>query len=136
MKEGWSNRWKRLLIWVSGYLSIIAYVIVGGYFFTKTDDEDLKKTAKSAFIVTIIFTAISAFLGIYSACLSLADSSYSTTAYDAYSWMTNLTLIAKTVTFVVCALVSFFRDKINDNKNTKSKVVVEEEKYHSDNEEN
>ena len=64
MKEGWTNRWKRLLIWVSGYLSIIAYVIVGGYFMVKSDDEDLKKTAKSAFIVTIIFTAISAFLAI------------------------------------------------------------------------
>ena len=46
MKEGWTNRWKRLLIWVSGYLSIIAYVIVGGYFMVKSDDEDLKKDCK------------------------------------------------------------------------------------------
>ena len=27
MKELWSKRWKKLLIWVCGYLSIVAYAI-------------------------------------------------------------------------------------------------------------
>ena len=126
MKEGWTNRWKRLLIWVSGYLSIIAYVIVGGYFMVKSDDVDLKKTAKPAFIVSIIFTAISAFLTIYSACMSLAGTGYATGVYDAYTWMTNLTLIAKTITFVVCAIVSFFRDKIENKKDDKIEIIDED----------
>lgn len=125
MKEGWSNRWKRLLIWVSGYLSIIAYVIVGGYFIVKSEDEDLKKTAKSTFVVTIIFTAISAFLALYSACMSLAGTGYMSKAYDAYTWITNLTLIAKTITFVVCALISFFRDKIVKNGEEKIEIIEE-----------
>ena len=128
MKEGWSNRWKRLLIWVSGYLSIIAYVIVGGYFMVKSDDEDLKKTAKCAFIVTITFTAISAFLTIYGACMSLAGTrNISSGAYDAYTWMTNLTLIAKTVTFAICAILSFFRDKIGGDKEDKIEIIDEKD---------
>ena len=96
MKEGWSTRWKSLLIWVCGYLSIIAFAVAGGYAIVKSNDEELKSTAKKAFIVTLIFTLIAMFLGLYSA------------AYGAYSVMSKIVTIAKIVVFVVFAALSFF----------------------------
>ena len=124
MKEGWTNRWKKLLIWVSGYLSIIAFVIVGGYFIIKGEDEELKKTAKLVFIVTIIFTAISAVLALYSSILTLAGASYTSTAYNIYEWLTSITLIAKIITFATFALLAFF----GKNEKRDPEVIIEESK--------
>ena len=50
MKKVWTNRWKKVLIWLSGYLSFIAFAIVGGYTIVKSEDEELKKTTKAAFL--------------------------------------------------------------------------------------
>ena len=124
MKEGWTNRWKKLLIWVSGYLSIIAFVIVGGYFIIKGEDEELKKTAKLVFIVTIIFTAISAVLALYSSILTLAGASYTSTAYNIYEWLTSITLIAKIITFATFAILAFF----GKNEKSDPEVIIEESK--------
>ena len=35
MKNIWNNLWKGLLIWVSSYSSIIAFVLAGGYVIVK-----------------------------------------------------------------------------------------------------
>ena len=101
MKEGWTTRWKALFIWLSGYLSIIAFAIVGGYAIVKSEDEELKKTAKQALIVTVIFTAISMFLSLYNAIGVMTDSYYASAAYEAYSILSQLTAIAKIIVFVV-----------------------------------
>lgn len=109
MKEGWTTRWKALLIWACGYLSIIAFAIVGGYAIVKSDDEELKKTAKQAFIVTLIFTAISLFLTLYSSIGGMTDGYYLSKAYEAYDIMFDLMTIAKIVVFVAFAALSFFK---------------------------
>lgn len=111
MKEGWSRRWKALLIWASGYLSFIAYAIVGGYVIVKSDDEELKETAKKAFIVTLIFTAISMFFSIYNSIGALSSSYYSSGAYVAYGVLQMIVNIAKIVVYIVFALLSFFNAK-------------------------
>lgn len=108
MKEGWSTRWKSLLIWVCGYLSIIAFAVAGGYAIVKSNDEELKSTAKKAFIVTLIFTLIAMFLGLYDAIGGMTDGYYSSAAYGAYSVMSKIVTIAKIVVFVVFAALSFF----------------------------
>lgn len=108
MKEGWSNRWKSLLIWVCGYLSIIAFAVAGGYAIVKSNDDELKATAKKAFIVTLIFTLISMFLGLYSAIGGMTDGYYSSAAYEAYGIMSAIATIAKIVVFVIFAALSFF----------------------------
>ncbi len=131
MKEGWSNRWKKLLVWVCGYLSIVAFALVGGYIIVKSDDESLRKTVHKAFIVTIIFTAISAFLVIYSACFNLSNASYSSGAYEAYSWLSMFNTIAKIVTFAVFAIIDFF---VKD-KNNKIEIIDNQSQDNDNNQE-
>ena len=111
MKEGWSRRWKALLIWASGYLSFIAYAVVGGYTIVKSDDEKLKKTAKQAFIVTLICTAISMFLSLYNNFGGMADNYYTSAGYQVYSILLQLTNIAKIVVYVVFGAIEFFGGK-------------------------
>lgn len=128
MKEGWSRRWKALLIWASGYLSFIAYAIVGGYVIVKSDDEELKNTAKKAFIVTLIFTAISMFFSIYSSIGALSSSYYSSGAYVAYGVLQMIVNIAKIVVYVVFALLSFFNVKVVSDKSEEKAEDKSEEK--------
>lgn len=128
MKEGWSRRWKALLIWASGYLSFIAYAIVGGYVIVKSDDEELKDTAKKAFIVTLIFTAISMFFSIYSSIGALSSSYYSSGAYVAYGVLQMIVNIAKIVVYVVFALLSFFNVKVVSDKSEEKAEDKPEEK--------
>ena len=128
MKEGWSRRWKALLIWASGYLSFIAYAIVGGYVIVKSDDEELKNTAKKAFIVTLIFTAISMFFSIYNSIGALSSSYYSSGAYVAYGVLQMIVNIAKIVVYVVFALLSFFNVKVVSDKSEEKAEDKPEEK--------
>lgn len=128
MKEGWSRRWKALLIWASGYLSFIAYAIVGGYVIVKSDDEELKETAKKAFIVTLIFTAISMFFSIYNSIGALSSSYYSSGAYVAYGVLQMIVNIAKIVVYVVFALLSFFNVKVVSDKSEEKAEDKSEEK--------
>ena len=128
MKEVWSRRWKALLIWASGYLSFIAYAIVGGYVIAKSDDEELKDTAKKAFIVTLIFTAISMFFSIYNSIGALSSSYYSSGAYVAYGVLQMIVNIAKIVVYVVFALLSFFNVKVVSDKSEEKAEDKPEEK--------
>ncbi len=122
MKEGWSQRWKKLLVWVCGYSSIVAFVIVGGYFVVKTDDKELKNTVKSAFIVTLIFTALSMLFSLYNHIGGLVDGYYVSSAYQVYDVMSTLVNIAKIIVYVVMAAIAFFKDSApvttNDEKKT------------------
>ncbi len=125
MKEGWTTRWKALFIWLSGYLSFIAFAVVGGYVIVKSEDEELKKTAKTVLIVTLIFTAISMFLGIYSGIGNMTDNYYASNAYDAYGVIQQITNIAKIVVYAVFALIAFFGGK-NTSAQPKTASKAEE----------
>ena len=58
MDKIWDKKWIKILIWLSGYINFIAYAIVGGYVIAKSQDEELRKETKKAFIVTLVFTAL------------------------------------------------------------------------------
>ena len=113
MKEGWTTRWKALFIWLSGYLSIIAFALVGGYAIVKSEEEELKKTAKQAFVVTLIFTLLSMFFSLYSAIGGMTDNYYMSDAYEAYNIMLSIVNIAKIIVFVVFGALAFFKVKAN-----------------------
>lgn len=106
MKNIWNNRWKKALIWLCGYVSLIAYAITGGYVIVKSEDEDLRRTAKTAFIVTLIFTAIDAFVSVLSSIHGLAG--YNQGFSEFLSWFRFFLQIAKIAVYAVFILLSLF----------------------------
>lgn len=100
-----NEKLKKVFILLSGYLSFIAFAIVGGYVFIKSDSEELKKTAKLTLIVTLIFTAISAVLLIYNHFGNFFGGYYSSTAYDVYSIITGIVAIAKIIVYAVLIIM-------------------------------
>ena len=113
-----NEKLKKVFILLSGYLSFIAYAIVGVYVLVKSDNEELKKTAKLTLIVTLIFTAISAVLLIYNHFGNFFGGYYSSTAYDVYSIITGIVAIAKIIVYaVLIIMVLVKKDKeISENK--------------------
>ncbi len=109
MKKEWSNKWKKVLIWFSGYFSFIAFAIVGGYTIVKSEDEELKKCTKTAFIVTLIFACLSAFLTIFSSFAGMSESYYSSAAYDFYDIFSKLVSVAKVVVYAVFIILELVK---------------------------
>ena len=125
MKNIWNNRWKKALIWLCGYVSLIAYAITGGYVIVKSEDEDLRRTAKTAFIVTLLFTAIDAFVSILSSIYGL--SGYSRGFSDFLSWFRFVIQIAEIAVYAVFILLSLF----GGSKETAEPEKLNEEKTQS-----
>lgn len=122
MSEAWTKKWKEVLIWFSGYVSFIAYAIVGGYVIVKSSDEDLKKTAKKVLIFSLIFSGVSALLLIFNYFGAMANSYYSSGAYRFYVISSNIVNIAKIVVFTVFIIKTLVKkDKPNPTTNTPQK---------------
>lgn len=120
MKELWSKRWKKLLIWVCGYLSIVAYAIVGGYTIVKCDDRELKETSKRAFVVVLIFTALEALSLLFSAINSVGGGmSGFLSVYHL------IVVIGKIVVFACFAILSFFEGKDESEKRSEKALPTE-----------
>lgn len=119
-----TNNWKKLFVWVSAYLSYVAFALVGGYVFVKEEDEEVRKQTKLALFVTIIFACLSAFLTIFYSCMGLGSTSYNSNAYDFYRWFSFFVTIGKIVTFAVFACISFFT-KSEEPKKVEAKKVEE-----------
>ena len=112
-----NEKLKKVFILLSGYLSFIAFAIVGGYVFIKSDSEELKKTAKLTLIVTLIFTAISAVLLIYNHFGNFFGGYYSSTAYDVYSIITGIVAIAKIIVYAVLIIMVLVKKDKETNEN-------------------
>ena len=106
MKSDWNNRWKKAFIWLSGYLSIIAFAVVGGYVVVKCEDKELRKTAKTAFIVTLLFTAIDVFMSLLSRINALAG--YNLVFTNVISWINFVLFLAEIAIYVFAIVVVLF----------------------------
>ena len=111
MKEVWTKNLKKALIWLSGYLTFVAYAIVGGYTIVKSEDEDLKKEAKKAFVVTLIFTAISAFFVIFDQFGGMSSNWYGSGAQKFSNICSRIVSIAKIVVYAIFLLIALFSGK-------------------------
>lgn len=99
---------KKILVWASAYLNVIAFVLVGGYFMLKDSDEKIKRTCKRAFIVWGIFIAINIVLDFFYNFIFGLDLS---TNYRVYNIINTLVNIFSFLTFVVFLLIDLFADK-------------------------
>lgn len=100
MNSVWTTKWKKILIWAVGYLNIIAFALVGGYVIVKKEEE-LQETTKKVFVITLIFTALSAFFSIFNSVGSMFDGYYSSIAYDIYSYASSIISIGKIITYAM-----------------------------------
>ena len=103
-----SEKLKKVFILLSGYLSFIAFAIVGGYVFVKSDSEELKKTAKLTLILTLIFTAINAVFLIY--------NHFGSTAYDIYSIIMGIVAIAEIIVYAVLIIMVLVKKEATEEK--------------------
>lgn len=132
MKEIWTLRWKKALIWLSGYVHFIAFAIVGGYVVFKTTDERLQKTAKTVFAVTLIFTAVEALILILSGIASVGARMGS-----ALAWIGLIVLLAKIGIYAAGVVLALFTGSDGGQTAEKNESVQEtQEKGEKETEQN
>ncbi len=112
-----SNMWKKILILLSGYVSFIAFAVVGGFIFLKNENEELKKTAKITLIISLIFIGLLAIFAIYNYIGSMCSGYLSSGAYDAYIIINNIILIAEIVVYAVLIIIELVKGLSKNRKN-------------------
>lgn len=123
MKEIWSRNWKKVLIWLCGYVHLIAFVIAGGYAIVKSNDKELQKTAKTVLVITLIFTAIEALISILNR-ISLLGANMGT----ALNWISFFVILAKIGVFAAGIIMSLFDVSVTSSKTEKRAEPLKSEK--------
>lgn len=109
--KGLSAKWQKAIIWLTGYVQIVAFILAGGYLFKNTEHEEVKRSAKIALVVTAIFTALDAICAFLQYCCGLAES--------AGAWLTQayyVIQIIKIITFAIMFIVDLTCGFENQNK--------------------
>ncbi len=127
MTKWTTSTWKKFLLWIAGYVNVLALVLIGGYVVLKEDDKEVKKTAKTVCLVYVLFTAISAFLSIYAQVGNMFDGWYNSTAYEVYGILNSLVNIARIIVFAICALVAVFKADDTEQKAVAEKTEEKQE---------
>ena len=122
-----NSTWKKLFVWISAYLSYIAFALVGGYVFVKEEDEDVKKQAKLALFVTVIFACISAVLSIFSLCYNVS-STVNTGMSDFLRYTNFIVSLGKIITYAVFTILAIVSKNDKQEKTTEKKEEPETEK--------
>lgn len=122
MKGFWTKNWKKALIWLCGYVHLIAFAITGGYVIAKSTDKELHRTAKTVFIVTLIFTAVEAVILILSGIASLGAS-----MGTALSWIRFFVTLAKIGVYAGGLIMSLFDGGSSEEKSAEAKPVGQNE---------
>lgn len=122
MKGFWTKNWKKALIWLCGYVHLIAFAITGGYVIAKSTDKELHRTAKTVFIVTLIFTAVEAVILILSGIASLGAS-----MGTALSWIRFFVTLAKIGVYAGGLIMSLFDGGSSEEKSEEAKPAGQNE---------
>ena len=104
-----SNMWKKILIILSGYVNFIAFAVVGGLVCFKSEDEELKKTAKLTLIISLIFLGLLAIFAIYNYIGGMVDGYISSAAYDVYVIINKIILIAEIIVYAVLIIMELVK---------------------------
>ncbi len=100
-----SLRWQKLIVWLCGWGSLIGLVVAGGYFYQKSEDEDIRHSVKWAVAVTAIFTGLSMLVSLVNYILSAAS------VYDPNYTMNTISYcisIIKILVYAVLFSLDFF----------------------------
>ena len=119
-----SSKWQKLIVWLTGYVNIIAFFLAGGYIFLKTDDEDVKTSAKTALVLTVFFTVVELLRSVIYYIMSLANVPYET--LSKVSEIGTVLTIVKIVAFVTLAILDLCGIKLLPVKSNASQSQPEQ----------
>lgn len=105
-----SVRWQKLIVWLTGYLSIVAFVVAGGYIHQKTEHDEVKSSTKVALFVTAIFTGLEMICYLLQYCVNLANAA-AMWALDMSYVFAIVKIVVFIVLFIVDITVGFGRGK-------------------------
>ena len=114
-----SSKWQKLILWLTGLLGITPFIIGGGYVFLKTEDEDVRTSAKMVLFLLAGFTGLSMlFSSILYPIFTLFELY---TAASVISDITSVIGIIKTLVFAVLFILDLVGIKLlptvaNDKK--------------------
>lgn len=92
----------RLLLWVSSYLNLLAFVLFGGYVYLKSGREDLRRECRRVTGVIVIFAAAGALLSLLGYLNGLFG--YSADMQNVLNFLGNLLSVVRIVTYAVFAI--------------------------------
>ena len=100
-----SSKWQKIIIWLAAYTNIIGFFLAGGYIFLKTEDEDVKASAKTALLFIAAFKAIDIF---YSFLHYVSFNGL----YKVLNWYDSIFAIIEIVSFIVLVVLDLCGIKI------------------------
>ena len=98
--KGLSSKWQKLIVWLTGYVNIIAFVLAGGYVYLNTEDDDVKDSAKSVLYIVAIFTALELVRSLVYNVLNVSGADYGT-----LNVLTTIAMIITALKMVVFAVL-------------------------------
>lgn len=118
-----SEKLQKLIVWLTGYLNVIAFFIAGGYVYLNTDSEDVKTSAKTVLYLVAGFTGLEILRSIIYNILSLVNVDYTT--LNAFSDVALVLSIIKAIVFVTLFILDLCSIKIIPIKTTAKNKFME-----------
>ena len=117
-----SSKWQKAIVWLTGWLNIIAFVLAGGYVYLKTDDEDVKGSAKTVLALWLGFTGIELVRSLIYNIANLAEVEYKTlnTISDIGLAITVVKAVVFLALFILdlCGIKFKRQEKVQTNEKT------------------
>jgi hypothetical protein len=103
----------KILIWISGYLGYIPFILVGGFSYFYLKNEELQKTTRKTLWVVLSFLCLDIIMRIVSAIISIANGNF-----IVLQKFESILDIVRIIIFIVFACLDLFlksNDKINSD---------------------
>lgn len=120
----WTEKLTNVLLWTAGYVSFIAFAFLGGYIILKGNDRQ-KLITKRAFVIMLLFLAVSAFLDIFVNFGTMSNNYFGSPANNFHNIFTRLVEVARIGVFTTFIIIELVR---KDSSPTTELAVVEFDK--------
>jgi hypothetical protein len=101
----------KILIWISGYLGYIPFILVGGFSYFYLKDEELQGTTKKTLWVVLSFLCLEVIMSIVSSIVSMANGNFM--ALQNIESIINIVRIVIFIAFACLDLFSKSNKKMN-----------------------